>query len=93
MIKLKEDKLDVVKYDGRQLNAQYFLELLQFIIIFTKEHVTDKDERQKQVDLRRKAFKDKDEVLYTSIVREMLIAEEQASNKNLMKVITVVGID
>jgi len=41
MTKLKENKLDVVKMDGMQINAQYFLELLQFIITTVKEQ--DKD--------------------------------------------------
>lgn len=91
MTKLKENKLDVVKMDGHQINAQYFLELLQFIITTVKEQ--DKGKRQKNVDLRRQALKDKDMTLYTSIVREMLMEEEHASNEFLMKVITVVGID
>jgi len=71
--------------DGMMINAQYFLELLQFIITTVKEQ--DKEGRQKQVNLRRIALKDKDDDEYVRIVREMLMAEEQASNEFLLKVI------
>ena len=74
---LKKEKLDDVKKDGKMLNAQYFLELLQFIITTVKKQ--DVGLKKKQIDKRRKAMADKDMDMYKSIVREMLTKEEADS--------------
>ena len=74
---LKKEKLDVVKKDGNMINAQYFLELLQFIITTVKKQ--DVGLKKTQIDKRRKAMADKDMDMYKSIVREMLTKEENDS--------------
>jgi hypothetical protein len=74
---LKKEKLDAVKRDGTMINAQYFLELLQFIITTVKKQ--DVGLKKKQIDKRRKAMADKDMDMYKSIVREMLTKEEADS--------------
>lgn len=74
---MKKEKLDVVKKDGNMINAQYFLELLQFIITTVKKQ--DVGLKKTQIDKRRKAMADKDMDMYKSIVREMLTKEENDS--------------
>ena len=72
------------------INAQYFLELLQFIITTVKKQ--DVGLKKKQIDKRRKAMADKDMDMYKSIVREMLTKEEADSQEFLMMVIDVLEI-
>jgi hypothetical protein len=87
---LKKEKLDDVKKDGKMLNAQYFLELLQFIITTVKKQNIGL--KKEQIDKRRKALADKDEDLYKSIVKEMFAKEEQDSGEFLNTVIEILEI-
>ena len=88
---LATENLDVVRKDGDLLQAQYFLELLQFITTTAKDQ--NKDIQQKQIDRRRKALNEEDENQYTSIVREMVLQEEKKSQEFMEKVIKTIQVD
>ena len=72
------------------LDTKYFLDLLQFVGVTSKEQT--KGQRQRNLDNRRKAYKDQDWDEYERIVKDTITQEDQACQLILKEVIEALGI-
>ena len=72
------------------LDTKYFLDLLQFVGVTSKEQT--KASRQKNLDNRRKAYKAQDWEEYERIVKDTITQEDQACQFILKEVIDALGI-